>query len=98
MHSFLSSHIEIPRMVMDVDSTDEENAPRSSVYGEYLQRGGQSKEIMSATKTLVSTEGILQDEDFRTTITRDELFAAARGRQLFTRAMESLVCAVESSG
>eukprot|EP00484_Ammonia_sp_Unknown_P025922 CAMPEP_0197040824 /NCGR_PEP_ID=MMETSP1384-20130603/17465_1 /TAXON_ID=29189 /ORGANISM="Ammonia sp." /LENGTH=944 /DNA_ID=CAMNT_0042471649 /DNA_START=73 /DNA_END=2903 /DNA_ORIENTATION=+ len=56
-----------------------------------------AKKILSANaETLVSIEGVYEDEDFKTTITRDELYQRCQG--LFERALTPLTKAVETSG
>ena len=62
-----------------------------------MRAATKTKEILSANKeTMVSIEGIYDDEDFRTTITRDELYEKCG--DLFVRALKPLENAVASSG
>ena len=90
------------KALVDVDFADEafrqmRRDPRFTAR--IRNSAGRAKKILSAnTETFVSIEGIFQDEDFSTTVTRDELYAAARSRQLFTRAMLPLTRALASSG
>eukprot|EP01083_Nonionella_stella_P010441 29755_1 len=56
-----------------------------------------AKKILSAnTETFISIEGIYKDEDFSTTIKRDELYELCE--EFFIRGMKSLDNAVNSSG
>ena len=62
-----------------------------------MKAAGRAKKILSAnTETVVSIEGIYEDEDFRTTISREELYAECDS--LFERALVPLENAVKTSG
>ena len=89
------------RKNLNVDFADSEFQDKMRVDPRFTARimkaSGRAKKILSAnTETMVSIEGIYDDEDFRTTITRDELYEKCG--DLFERALKPLENAVASSG
>ena len=89
------------RKHLSVDFGDSEFQEKMRVDPRFTARimkaSGRAKKILSAnTETRVSIEGIYEDDDFRTVITREELYEQCA--DLFVRALKPLENAVTSSG
>lgn len=89
------------RKTVDEDFNDKEFQNKLRKDARFTARirnaAGRAKKILSAnTETFVSIEGIYKDEDFKTSITRDEVYEACK--DLFEKAMVPLNKVIESSG